>query len=353
MPFDRVDAIMQVRLPESVISEGSKARELVARAKSQFIKPPDPMELTIDPTAESTQIPMNWDDWQNWRENFSSMIGKAEGEREKAALVELKKLMDSTMQAGASPIPFHPDDFVSPGAWQRYQEANVGWQNFKNQYERRLGPIFKSKKGEYSLAEDQVPDKIYTAGDTQRETAQQFMDIAGGQSDLTSPIKSYITTSAKKAFDTSKKGYLKWLGDRASANSTFMNRVEMEKLNELGRLLRAEISEEGLLMQGGSAGNSYSKANSIMGDVLDNPLIDSVLNKNRTVGIVTRPIMRRLRGASAYENRQLLATLLADPDKFLNAIDTSVYNGFHSTAGGMLDVLRNTQPIFPVTQNNN
>ena len=127
----------------------------------------------------------------------------------------------------------------------------------------------------------------------------------------------------------------------------------MEKLNELGRLLRAEISEEGLLMQGGSAGNSYSKANSIMGDVLDNPLIDSVLNENRTVGIVTRPIMRRLRGASAYENRQFLATLLADPDKFLNAIDTPVYNGFHSTADGMLDVLRNTQPIFPVIQNNN
>lgn len=245
--------------------------------------------------------------------------------KEAAALRQMVSDIDSRINraAGGSKEAgeFFPQDIAN-----QYREAlNLHAEKMRRFETGPQAGIFrKGGDGQASIQGAEIPPKFYSGRGSQVEDVQAFRRLIGDRQELAQAMKSYAMTegqaTANQAGDLTSK-FTKWMASRSGANKELFTAQELATLKEVGKAVERSINAENLGRVAGS--DTAQKLASLQSNgVLDSRLVDLLANRIPGVSSFSGPMLSGLRETAGRDRNRLLSELLANPERFSQALQS-------------------------------
>jgi hypothetical protein len=180
----------------------------------------------------------------------------------------------------------------------------------------------KGGDGQMAIQGAEIAPKFYNSAMSQADDVKAFKRLIGNRNNLANELKSFAITQADATRDAQGNlgdKYIKWMQSRAGANRELMNDQELATIRQVGRAVQNQIRTEGLGRVTGSD-TAQKLATMQSNGILDNRFIDVLANRIPVVSSFTGPMLQGLRNTATQTRNEELSKLLADPQKFADAL---------------------------------
>jgi hypothetical protein len=276
------------------------------------------------PKAKAESVPRDLSGKVNFKElqNLRSSIGdlsqqaKLAGKNsEAAALKQMVGDIDSHLDGLANNW-----DGVSPVWLDKYKEARglhrAKAERFKSGAQAGL---FKPKSnGEMAVEGGEIPGKFYSSKPSQSRDVQSFKRLVADNPEMVKSLKEYALTKAGQTATANgnlASNYVKWQRSHSGANRELFSNSEKAKIDAIAEEIQRASRAENLGRVTGS--DTAQKLKSI----LDLGFVD-----NKAVNMLAQKIpagnalLTALKESSGRERSNMIADLLADPEKLVKAL---------------------------------
>jgi hypothetical protein len=278
------------------------------------------------PASTTVAQPVPFDQLQNLRSSINEAITNAQQNghaRAVAALTTMKNAIDNKVADVAAGNAL-PREVFTPQAIDAWGQALAAHADKKLQF--NTGPqsaMFRlGADGQPAIQGAEIPGKFYNANRSQVEDMQAFKRLVANQPALMDEMKRFAITqgvgTSNQAGDLTSK-FVNWLGARSGANAQLFTPQELATLNQVGDAVQRSLTAENLGRVSGS--DTAQKLASLQSNgLLDSSLVDVLAHRIPLLGSFAGPALDSLRSSAARTRQNVMGGLLADPQKFAEAL---------------------------------
>lgn len=282
--------------------------------------------IGMDPLNPLTPRSVPFSQLQALRSSIGEAItgAQANGQNQAAAaLTTMKNAIDNKV-ADVAAGNAQAGEVFTPQAIDTWGQALAAHQAKMGQF--NTGPqasIFRmGADGQPAIQGAEIPGKFFNGNRSQVEDMQAFRRLVGNRDDLAREMKSYALTEGATTVGKSgdlAQNFIKWMNSRSGAIGGLFNDQERATIGEVGKAVQRQMLAEDLGRVSGP--DTAQKLASLQSNgLLDNKMVDAFARKVPLLGHFTGPMLDGLRRSAAQSRGGIQAGLLADPQRFAEAI---------------------------------
>jgi Glycosyl hydrolase 108 len=280
---------------------------------------PKAAKESAEPVARDLSGKVNFKELQNLRSSIGDLAQQAKLSGKNTENAALKQMV--------SDIDGHLDELannwegVTPVWLDKYKEARglhkAKMERFKTGAQSGL---FKPKSnGEMAVEGGEIPGKFYSSKASQSRDVQSFKRLVNNNGELVKELKEFALTKAGQTATANgnlAQGYVKWAKSHSGANKELFTSTEKAKIDAIAREISLAAKAEDLGRVTGSDTAQKLKSITDLG-LVDNKFINLLANKVP----MGSGVLNAIKESSGRERSNLIAELLADPEKLKAALE--------------------------------
>jgi len=258
---------------------------------------------------------------QNLRSSIGDLAQQAKlsgKNTENAALKQMVTDIDTHLDDLANSV-----DGMTSDTLKAYKEARAMHKAKMDRFKTGAqSGLFKPKSnGQMAVEGGEIPGKFYSSKASQSRDVKDFKRLVNNKDELIKELKEFALTKAGQTATANgnlSQGYVKWAKGHSGANNELFTSAEKAKIDAIAREITLASKAENLGRVTGSDTAQKLKSITDLG-LIDNKAVNLLMSKIPA----GNALLAGLKDASAKERANIIADLLADPEKLKKAMETT------------------------------